>query len=164
MKINRLLFFLLLCILQQSNISAQSLSRSVIGGAGDFYEITALGDYHFTLGEVAVEYFDSEEILAQGFHRLHRPLLSVSTADHADADFRLAVFPNPTADYLTVETDNTEKLDLVVTDILGRNLRKVSLNAGRHTLDLGDLPAGTYALSFYRENILLHSEKVQVIR
>jgi len=164
MKANLFLPILFFVIFGNSNLFAQSLSRSVIGGAGDYYESAAGGDLHFTLGELAIEYLNEEESLAQGFHRLHLPLLDVAVDNPNETAFDFTLYPNPTADYVTVQTDNQDKMTLTVTDILGRSLRQISLNSGRHTLDVSELPAGTYAFSVYNNSHLLYSEKVQIIR
>lgn len=160
MKTN--LFFLFFII--NSSLFAQSLSRSVIGGAGDFYESTSVGDLHFTLGELTVEYLDENQALAQGFHRLHLPLLNVAVENPKEATLELTIYPNPTADYVTVQTNRQDKLTLTVTDILGRSLRQILLLSSRHTLNVSELPAGTYAFSVYDSSDFLYSKKVQIIR
>lgn len=64
-----------------------------------------------------------------------------------------SVFPNPTADVLTVEfeLETTENVRVELCDLEGRHLRTLSdehRSAGRHTLrhEVKDLPAGAYLL------------------
>ena len=44
------------------SVQAQSLSQSVIGNAGDYYENPGVGSLHWTVGEIAVESYSNTQM------------------------------------------------------------------------------------------------------
>lgn len=72
----------------------------------------------------------------------------------ADAAVAMSVFPNPTAGEATVSyrvLDKSQKVDIVLTDLMGRTIRvvhsgTVSVGTHREKLDTQNVAAGTYLL------------------
>lgn len=68
-----------------------------------------------------------------------------TTELHADR-LQLRVFPNPTASTLTVESALAEGELLLLYNQQGQLQKTETVGGGRTTLDVSDLPAGTYLL------------------
>ena len=58
---------------------------------------------------------------------------------------RLVVYPNPAADWITVEANGMGE-EVVLYDLLGRAVRRARLVAGKAVLDTARLPAGVYVV------------------
>ncbi|MEL7123384.1 MAG: T9SS type A sorting domain-containing protein [Bacteroidota bacterium] len=56
------------------------------------------------------------------------------------------IFPNPTEDFITIESEVEEIRQLALFDLTGRLVESVSLSSGRYTLDLSTLESGIYLL------------------
>lgn len=77
----------------------------------------------------------------------------------------LSVYPNPTNDYLIVRGDaftrQTEKeIILSITDLSGRETKRVTVNADESRIDLKELSNGVYILTVSRNKELLYMTKV----
>ena len=60
------------------------------------------------------------------------------------------VFPNPTTDYVTIEAEALQRVELF--DLSGRMLKCISTNDSKYQLDLRGLPAGTYFITLSTKN------------
>lgn len=58
----------------------------------------------------------------------------------------LALYPNPTADYITLECDQPTQLSYTLYNANGQILSHGNYNGGRQIIDLQQLAAGTYML------------------
>ena len=71
------------------------------------------------------------------------------------------VAPNPASDLLSV-TCASQLTKISIADLVGREVRSTVANANPVTLDLRDLPAGTYVLTAVGSDGKVHSEKFMV--
>lgn len=83
---------------------------------------------------------------------------------NAGSTSHLKVFPNPTdmtVNFEVTPTNNFEKLELVVFDITGQEIRRETVGQGYrlYTLDVSYLPSGTYPFSLYSNGQKLDSGK-----
>lgn len=70
----------------------------------------------------------------------------------ATGDLTMNLYPNPTNGILNVYT-NAERYDLEVYDVAGRRVaHRVAVNSANYTIDLANLPAGTYFVTMRAEN------------
>ncbi|MEL6672242.1 MAG: lamin tail domain-containing protein [Bacteroidota bacterium] len=70
--------------------------------------------------------------------------------DPVDLSQSIRIYPNPTAGQLEVETDI--RLDRIeVRNLMGQQLMQLTQPSPNQSLDLAQLPAGVYLLSFYTE-------------
>ncbi len=68
--------------------------------------------------------------------------LGVDDVNYNDA---FVVFPNPTSNgYVNITSDSKENMDIEVSDVLGKQLKRVMIN--NNTLNVSDLDSGTYIL------------------
>lgn len=155
----RFLLFLCTCVLAQT-ISAQELTRSVVGSAGSYHSAVNVGNIHWTLGEVAVDRTQNSIILERGFHHGIYELLSTAVWTAPEVQLNVSVFPNPTIDRITLTGDWDPDDRLVVHDLLGRQVADQVLAPERAELALGKFPSGTYLLTIVRKGRPLQSMRV----
>jgi Secretion system C-terminal sorting domain len=78
--------------------------------------------------------------------------LELITANQELADFEVKLFPNPTCDKITIQSDNFKNTTLQITDNLGKQLLQQNINKSENILDLSNYPNGQYFLQLEREN------------
>lgn len=156
MKTNQLknIFFLLLI----SNFSiAQSLSPTVVSCFGKFsnnggFTLSSTG------GEVMTETFSSgNNILTQGFQQPNDN--GVGIIELKENNFSIKIFPNPTAEFLTVQyhSDNGEGFSVSLYDLLERKLNLINNqfqngNEFSISFQLTQLPSACYFLTIENAN------------
>ncbi len=98
-------------------------------------------------------------------------LLGVVVARFGESTGDLQVYPNPvsgTTLQVTWHFEETpdEPLDLILTDLAGRLIRQESMpnTTATHTLQMDELPPGTYLLHAYRPYSRQSSKPVLVVR
>lgn len=65
----------------------------------------------------------------------------------AGLDFEVTLYPNPTADNVTIRTANTaESLRYELFSIEGKRLQEGTLAGEEHTVEMKDYPSGSYLL------------------
>ena len=72
-----------------------------------------------------------------------------------ELNISLLIFPNPTADNLTLQVKdyNNEKLSYQLLDIQGKLLGSKVITTSKTQINLSDLSAGTYLINVIQENI-----------
>lgn len=159
-KILRTGVIIYLAFLVGSALSAQELSRSVVGSAGSYFSAVNVGNIHFTVGEIAVDRTTNGLILERGFHHGIYELLSTSVWSSPEVNLSLTVFPNPTADQVNLTGDWNYEDRLRVTDLLGRPLFDRILPLERAEVSLEFYPSGTYFFTILREGRPLKTLRV----
>ncbi|MEL6140013.1 MAG: T9SS type A sorting domain-containing protein, partial [Bacteroidota bacterium] len=132
----------------------------VVGSAGTYFSDVNAGDLHWTIGEVAISYFENGTTLAEGFHQTYFDLVVTSIFEASELNLRLDVFPNPTVGQLTVTGDWNRGDRIQMVDLLGRPLLEKELNPEREEFQMSSYPAGTYILSILREGRPLKTFRV----
>jgi hypothetical protein len=92
---------------------SQQVSPEVIASAGDHFENDDIS-LSWTLGEPVISTLSGEYILTQGFHQ---DLYIITAIDEVDiTEYNIQIFPNPTADYLTIEFNslNTKIEEVII--------------------------------------------------
>jgi|GEM_PF-2993899 len=72
-----------------------------------------------------------------------------------------SIYPNPTKDYLHIQTDQSQKYAYKLTDMHGRVLQSVILDPSKKTIDLQTLPTGIYFLQLQNEKTHLTKKIVK---
>ncbi|MEZ4848725.1 MAG: T9SS type A sorting domain-containing protein [Bacteroidia bacterium] len=108
----------------------------------------------WTLGEVAVETYiisgTNPGRLEEGFLFQKYTTWLTSIGVEPFARDAIQIYPNPVAEYLTIEInrDLSEKLSFFLIDAQGKTVKQGVLDISSHpTLFLGDLPTGVYWLN-----------------
>lgn len=86
------------------------------------------------------------------------PLLSsssfVSIGENAISNLVVNIFPNPSIDYISIDSDNNiESLEII--DILGQIYYSEYINANRITINISNLPFGNYIIRMISNNQLI---------
>jgi len=80
----------------------------------------------------------------------------------------IIIYPNPTSEVLTVKTANYQFYDkaphAIIYDISGRRITSFQLTNFSTTISLGNLIQGTYLLIVEYRNVIVHREKIFLIR
>lgn len=118
--------------------------QEVIASQGDSFE-NASGSIDYTIGEVVINTVtDGTNDLTQGFHQTSWNFLSL--ADFAP-EFLVGVFPNPTENYLNIQSDMYEGVTYILTDAQGKRVLTNVLTGSLTTLKVAHLAPGPYNLS-----------------
>ena len=151
-------------LLVVTSAQSQHIERQVTASAGDYSQAPNFGSLHWTLGETATETLTSGGIrLSQGFHQLY--VLTVGI-DQPEADsFSLKVFPNPTSNSVSIQTEHSGPLEWQLLDVSGKRLLQQGLPAfSLQTIDLHALPAGVYLLRATDERHKVRTFKIVKIQ
>jgi hypothetical protein len=141
MKKNKLLASLLL-------LSAGLSAQEVISSQGDSY-VNANNSLDFTIGETVVETVtDGANELTQGFHQT---LLTITSVEDFDVNYSVKIFPNPTAERVTLSIEKYEGVTFYLFDIAGKLLREEVLTAQKTVVEVSDYAKGTYLLKLVGE-------------
>lgn len=127
----------------------QSVSPQVIATAGD-HAVGTTAQISWTIGEPIITTLSGTNTqLTQGFHQSN---LMITALEDLAADFKVRVYPNPTAAKVQVEAPEAPTaFSLELTDATGRTLHtdaETSQFATR-SLDLSDYAPGWYLLRLH---------------
>lgn len=132
---------MLLCL---QSLHAQSLSPHVVATSGKSFSSTT-AQLDFTLGEAFTStYFSTSHALSQGFHQ---PEIIITTVEHSEHEFAFSLYPNPTAQFVTVESTLATELQVSILDIQGRQVQASSAFTRSIILDLHSLMSGNYFIA-----------------
>ena len=150
MKKNTLVLFSLLTTL---SVSAQE----VIATQGDSYS-NASGSIDFTLGEVIIATgSDGTNDITQGFHQTNWNFLGVE--DHAP-NYEAIIFPNPTANVLSVRVSEFENVTYTLYDAQGKLVMQNILLAEQTPIQVSQLAPGAYSLTLNNDTQNLKTFKL----
>lgn len=101
-----------------TSINAQSTSPEVLASSGEHFTGTN-AQLSWSLGELITEtYSIATNQLTQGFHQTN---LILSSIEDLTTDYSIDVYPNPTSNYISVETlKNNELMNIEIFDINGK--------------------------------------------
>ena len=137
----RSISFLFLCF--PIFIFGQVTTPTVItNSGGTFSNSSVIMD--FSIGELAVQTLQNNEILTQGFHQGD---LKVTTAIF-NLGIKTKIYPNPTTNFIIVELEKNVNADIKVYDINGKIVIEDKLNdENEKQLDFSFLKQGNYLLN-----------------
>jgi uncharacterized protein YjdB len=72
----------------------------------------------------------------------------------------ITLYPNPATDQVSVALsglNSSDIVEVVLTDISGKDIHRATLTNGKATLNVQDLAPGTYVTAFYRDNVKIGS-------
>jgi hypothetical protein len=125
------------------SLNAQSLSPQVVAAAGTSFS-TSTVQVDFTTAEVFTSAYNNGGFwLTQGFHQ---PEIIITSIIPNEDELALSFYPNPTEQYVTVESTLEKELQIRVFDALGKSEQVSSLFTKNLTLDLRSLISGSYVM------------------
>jgi Secretion system C-terminal sorting domain len=77
--------------------------------------------------------------------------LELITANEELSDLEVKLFPNPTSDKITIQSDNFKNTTLQIFDNLGRQILQQNLTKSETVLDISNFQTGQYLLQIERE-------------
>ena len=114
----------------------------ITNSGGTFSNSSVIMD--FSIGELAVQTLQNNEILTQGFHQGD---LKVTTAIF-NLGIKTKIYPNPTTNFIIVELEKNVNADIKVYDINGKIVIEDKLNdENEKQLDFSFLKQGNYLLN-----------------
>lgn len=154
------IYFLLITVFSY----AQSLEQTVIGAAGNFSANSGGSTLSWTVGEpISTTENSSSAILTQGFQQpvTVNPL---SISNKIEDEIAVQVFPNPTTEQITIQTNSRTALKAELINVLGQVIHSYALNDASLTIDLTRLPAANYLLQVYSKKSSIQTFKIQKIQ
>ncbi len=141
-------------------INAQKIELQAVGASGGT-SATNAGTLDWTLGEFCVTSHSTNHYSwVEGFQQAWLPLSVPTHEAPVPADFSLQVYPNPTANYLTIESD--QEITVQLYDLLGRTVTPSTRVPLSTSLNISHLPPGLYLLhAFDKKGRPLGTAKVQ---
>ena len=113
----------------------------ITNSGGTFSNSSVIMD--FSIGELAVQTLQNNEILTQGFHQGD---LKVTTAIF-NLGIKTKIYPNPTTKFIIIELEKNVNADILVYDINGKIVIEDKLNdENQKQLDFSFLKQGNYLL------------------
>lgn len=134
--------FALFCAARAQTVMPQVVSSS--GGSGQ----NAQGSLDWTIGEaVTATVTDGTSTLTQGFQQ---PTLVIATSQNENNDvMHLLVYPNPTADYVTLKLDpsGTQQINYKVYDSAGKLVNEGKATSNQSNISFQNMASGQYTIS-----------------
>ena len=78
--------------------------------------------------------------------------LELITANEELSDFEVKLFPNPTSDKITIQSDNFKNSTLKIFDNVGRQILQQNITKSETILDISNFKTGQYLLQIERDN------------
>ena len=134
---------------------AQSILPEVISSTGQSFN-NGSSQLDFTMGEVTTSTFnDGSTILSQGFHQ---PNLLITSIISTETNYTVAVFPNPTSEFLQLHFDKLNQI--LVIDLYSGEGKLLQSQKVSTTITL-ELNMSTYASGTYLLSVKDESSKVK---
>lgn len=158
--------------LSEINNSHFAIERSIDGI--NFEQIGSVEGNGTTTSEKVYSFYDKDPFAGKNYYRLiqhdydgTKEDLGTRTLDfsYVAGTGSVKVYPNPTADFLYLETPNQNiKIEVVITAMDGKHIFSKSLNSNEQ-LDLRDLSEGQYLIRIYDDHRYeIGQEKITIVR
>jgi hypothetical protein len=155
------LFLILLCS-QIAFAGAQVLQSSLLSAAGDSYK-NSTAQVEWTLGEIAVETYENNGFLTQGFLQ-GSPVLLIGLVDKFTSvnHYGITVYPNPFTNKFQLSFLNPPngQVSVQVNDLLGKLVYQMKDMNVDYQYNMTGYASGMYIISVMSENINLGTFKV----
>ena len=138
---------------------SQTVSPELISSAGDNFSYSNY-QLEWSIGEIQTEtYSNTENVLTQGFHQNS---YIVTTVEDLRADFKISVYPNPTADFISLNVQNLEfeNMQYTITDLTGRLLQNGNITNDIEQFNFSNYAVGTYFISVQQNSQLVKTFKI----
>jgi hypothetical protein len=143
-------------------VRAQTVMPQVVSSSGGSGQ-NAQGSLDWTIGEpVTATVSDGTSTLTQGFQQ---PTLLIATSQNQNSEFfNLLVYPNPTADYVTLKLNqnNQQQFNFKVYDSVGKLVNEGKASSNNPNISFQGLASGQYTISLTDNQ--LKSQSISIIK
>lgn len=73
---------------------------------------------------------------------------------------KVAIYPNPVADYITISTENNFNGKAIIADVTGKKLISQDLSDKTNKIDVANFANGVYFLHLEKDNVIIKTEKI----
>ncbi len=120
------------------------------------------GSVSYTIGQI--DYMNATGTGGTITEGLQQPyeIMIISGIEETDVNLALAVYPNPTTDFvvLSVQNSTLQNMTYLLYDLQGKIIEKQKLNDSQTTISMVDLASGTYFIKVLRKNSEVKNFKV----
>ena len=125
------------------SLQSQALSPQVVASSGKGF-LSSTNQIDFTIGEVVTSSLTSgNNYLTQGFYQ---PEILFTAIENAGHEITFSLYPNPTKQFVTVESGQESDMQVRVFNALGNMVQASNLFKQKITIDLQSLVSGNYIL------------------
>lgn len=143
-------------------IKAQTVMPEVLSSSGGSGQ-NAQGSLAWTIGEpVTATVSDGTSTLTQGFQQ---PTLLIATAQNENIDAQnLIVYPNPTADFVTLKFDHSKEAqyNFRVYDSAGKLVNEGKATSANPNISFQGYASGQYSISL--QSLNLKQQSISIIK
>lgn len=142
-----------------TGIQAQEIHETIPASGGN--ASGSGGTVSYSVGQVVyTTNTGTNGTVAQGIQQAYE--ISVITAVEEAKDISLSAYPNPTADYLTLEVNAFQhsSFRFQLYDMNGKLLQREEITSKQTTIVMGDLPTATYFVKVIRNNKEIKTFKI----
>lgn len=133
-------------------------AQEVISTSGDFHSAST-GSITWTIGEVLTEtYATGLNYLTQGFNQSQ--LSATAIEELPGLDLLIEAFPNPTSDYLILQTDQIYPCEYQVFNLLGELVTEGKMIDRQTKIDFRDFVPATYILKIREKDLAIKQFKI----
>lgn len=150
MKHSKIFSIAVVLCLVYTGTRAQSISKSVVASAGGSYSGPAMM-VDYTIGQSVTNYSASSSyMVTEGFHPIADEVPTAAPVVKNTVNSLLVkAFPNPVSSilHISIQQATAAPLSLTVTDVTGKTVKAMSLDAELNTdaaMDLSTLTSGMY--------------------
>lgn len=126
------------------SLRTQSLVIDVVGTSGASISISNNPSLDWTVGEISVETYTNQNVLTQGFHQVIP--LATRVFPETSGIYSVTIFPNPFSDRLHIKSENVEIVQIIVLDMIGKELINTKVPNEFEFIDLSLLLNGSYVM------------------
>ena len=160
--------FLLLSLIYFSHkiVFAQSISPEIIASSGDYFT-NGNNALSWTIGETVIEtYSNSNNVLSQGFQQPYYLITDLN--ENSSAKISVTIYPNPSANFLTINfsAETKSPLTIEIIDITGNSVLKkfVPAKTIKSEIDISQFAQAVYFLKINSsEQTIVNTYKIQKI-
>jgi hypothetical protein len=142
------------------SLSNFSYAQQILSSSGGS-EQNSSGSISYTLGEMVVDTkVNGATTITQGFHQTQ--IIVTAISEPSVTGFSMAVFPNPTNDFVTlkIEKGEIQNLGFIVFDAQGRFLLKGELTGSEQKVSFEKLNPGAYFIKILNNGVELQTFKI----
>jgi len=128
------------------------------------YGILATKDGGCLVNGISVRYATEEDSgQFKGFLLKYNPQWYKASIPEIPATFEIIIYPNPAYNQIIIDNKNFVIRNLIIYNIMGKEIGCSAINATKTNLDVSNLPAGMYVVKINTEQGIV-TKKVQIIR